>query len=84
MERQETFKVVDNISVLKGMEKKGLIKFHPQTGTKIIGLYSNKKFTCYYIDEAVGRSRFTYNDKEYIVKYVDGCFCPFVFEIISI
>jgi hypothetical protein len=71
--------IVKNINTLKDMERHGFIKFHPQTGTKITGLYSNDKFTCYYVDE--GKSTFEYKNSTYITKYVDGCFYPFIFKI---
>jgi len=73
-------KVVNDMRILKGMEKAGLIKLDGQTGTKITGLYSDKKFTCCYIDCAVGNSIFEYKGKKYQVKFVSGCFCPYVFE----
>ena len=71
-------KAVTNIKSLRKMEAIGFITLHPQTGTKITGLYSNKKFTCYYIDD--GKPEFEYNGKKYAVKYVSGCFCPYVFS----
>lgn len=72
-------KVVKNLNTLKAMEKCGYIGLHSDTGTKIQGLYSNKKFTCYYIED--GLLDFTYQNKKYITKYVSGCFCPYVFQI---
>lgn len=76
------FKTVKNLNTLKAMQKRGLIKFCDQTGEKITGLYTNKLFTCYYIDEATN-PYFTYKDKEYKEQYFDGCFMPFVVEIIK-
>ena len=76
--------IVRNMKVLKGMEKMGLIKFDEQTGTKITGLYDSKLFTCYYIDEAGNQGRnFTYNNKDYSVEFVSGCFMPYVFKLIN-
>ena len=73
--------IVNNLNTLKAMEKKGFIKFCDQTGEKITTLYSNKTMVCYYIDE--GDSSFTYKGKKYGVKYLDGCFYPFVVELPS-
>ena len=72
---------IRNLNTLKALKNANLIKFCEQTGTKICGLYSSKLFTCYYIDDAIGSSRFTFNGKNYIVKYVDGCFFPYVFLV---
>lgn len=73
-------KIVENMNMLKGMERAGHIKFHRQTGTKIKGLYSPRlrknMFTCYYIDD--GEHTFIYKNKTYHTKYFDGCFMPFV------
>lgn len=71
-------KIVENLNTLKAMERKGLITFHNQTGTKIQGLYSDQKFTCYYI--ADGLSNFDYKGKKYSTRYFSGCFCPYVVE----
>ena len=71
--------IVKDINTLKAMQRLGFIKFHSQTGTKISPLYSIFKFTCYYVDE--GKSSFTYKGSMYITKYIDGCFCPYVFKI---
>jgi hypothetical protein len=72
--------IVKDMSTLKGMLKQNLIKFHEQTGTKIKGLYGGKSFTCYYIDDRADGvpSIFTYKNRQYIVKYFSGCFCPYV------
>lgn len=71
-------KIVKNLNILKAMQRQGLITLHEQTGTKIQGLYSNKKFTCYYISE--GLFNFEYNGKKYSTKYFSGCFCPYIVE----
>ena len=77
----ENFKVVKNANLLRSMEKQGLIMFHPQTLTKITGLYSSKKFTCYYIDEAP--YRFVYKGRTYGQKFFSGCFCPYLVEYLD-
>lgn len=75
---------VQNIALLKGMQKANLIKFDNQTGTKITGLYDRRKFTCYYIDEAVGSSVFEYKGGIYEVAYISGCFNPYVFHLTEV
>lgn len=72
-------KKVRNINTLRAMERRGFIKLHNQTGSKITGLYSKNTFTCYYIDE--GLSFFDYNGKKYGVRFFSGCFCPYVVEL---
>lgn len=75
--------VVNDMSILKGMQTKGLIKFHPQTGTKITGLYGGKKFTCHYVDDRCEGvpTIFEYKGKKYTLKYFSGCFCPYVVRV---
>jgi hypothetical protein len=77
---------VKNLNTLKAMERLGHIKLHPQTGSKITGLYSSKKFTCYYVDD--GASSFDYKGKKYGVKsfynyhsIFDGGFAPYVIKL---
>ncbi len=74
---------VNNMNVLKAMQKAGLITFCKDTGKKVGMLFSHKKHTAYYIDEfkGIAGTVFTYNKKNYQVKYFDGCFHPFVVEI---
>ena len=71
-------KIVRNMNTLKAMEKAGHIKLHNQTGSKITGLYSPTRFTCYYIND--GQWSFMYKGKKYQTKYFDGCFCPYVVQ----
>lgn len=71
-------KKVTNMDTLKAMQRLGFIKLHPQTGTKITGLYSKKYFTCYYVDD--GLYDFCYKGKKYGVTYFSGCFYPYVVE----
>lgn len=73
---EENYEIVNDIRLLKKMEKEKLIKLHFQTGTKIKGIYGGKSFTCYYIDEAP--SYFEYNNQFYGEKYFDGCFYPYL------
>jgi len=73
--------LVQDMRVLKAMERQGLIKFCNQTGCKIEGLYTHKKFTCYYIDEAKEKL-FEYKGEKYMEKYFDGCFYPYIIKII--
>lgn len=63
-------KVVRNIRTLNAMERMGLIKTHSDT----------LKFK--YVND--GKNWFRYKGKEYSTEYVDGCFYPFVFELITI
>lgn len=72
-------KIVRNMNMLKSMQKKGFIELHHQTGRKITGLYSNKEFTCYYVD--AGMLFFKYNGKKYTTKYFDGCLFPYIVEV---
>lgn len=74
----QQFKVVKNMNLLKSLEKKGIIKFDQMTGKKIEGLYSSKKFTCYYIDEAP--SCFEYKGRFFGREYFSGCFSPYLVE----
>jgi hypothetical protein len=76
---------VQDMRTLKALERRGLIVFHSQTGSKITGLYSHDKFTCYYIDgigpNAESSYDFVYNNRRFKIEYVSGCFCPYVKEI---
>lgn len=72
-------KIVNNLRRLKELEKEGLIKLHPQTGCKVKSL-DGQLVTTWYIDDYVKSSEFVFKGRKYSVKYVDGCFFPFVFE----
>lgn len=72
---------VTSMATLKAMAKQNLITLHNQTGTKISGLYGGKKFTCTYVDD--GKYMFGYKNKVYTTRYVDGCFCPYVFQVVD-
>lgn len=74
----DQYQIVKNMALLNAMEKEKLIKFHPQTGTKIHGLYDTKLFTCFYIDEAP--SKFEFRGRIFGEKYFDGCFMPYLVE----
>lgn len=66
---------VENIATLKAMEKDGLIKLCPETGSKL-----SSGLIAYYVDEAV-KSPFNYKGQEYMEKYVSGCFYPYIFAV---
>ena len=72
--------LVAHIGTLKMLEKAGHIMLHSQTGTKISGLYGGQTFTCYYIDD-YKHPRFEHKGIKYHARYVDGCFCPYVFKV---
>jgi len=78
---RNNYKVVRNMNLLKSLERQGFIEFCAQTGTKISGLYSNKTFTCYYINEAP--DQFTYKGRTFGQKYFSGCFYPYLVEYFS-
>jgi len=81
---EEKLEIVRNMNTLKAMKKRGLIKFDAQTGTKVTSLYDRREHTCYYIwDYGDKGSRFIYKGNEYLVKYVDGSFKPYVFKVIK-
>ena len=69
--------MVRNMNLLKRMRKAGLVTFHKQTGTKVGILNCNIKITAYYVADA--QTSFIFEGKCYKTKYVDGCFCPFIF-----
>jgi|CXWL01.1.fsa_nt_gi hypothetical protein len=73
-------KVIQDMTVLKAMQRRGLIRFHEDTGKLVGQLFSNRKAKAYYIDGGP-RTVFDYDDSRYQIKYFDGCFCPFVVEI---
>jgi hypothetical protein len=72
--------IIKSMSLLKGMQKAGLIQFHEQTGTKITGLYGGKSFVCCYVwDRCEGvPCTFEYKGECYELEYVSGCFMPYV------
>ena len=66
--------IVQFMPTLNGMQKKGLIKFAPETGCKI------GKRTIYYVDEVCDGvpNIFGFNGHNYCLQYVSGCFYPYV------
>ena len=74
------YRVVKNMNTLKAFEKRGLVIFCSDTGTKITGLYGGNSFTCYYIDSACN---FEHKGKKYREKYFSGCFYPYLVEVIG-
>jgi hypothetical protein len=75
------YEVVDDIRLLKRMQKAGFVKFCDQTGTKIHDLYDHKTFTCYYVYEA--KLKFDFEGQTYSEKYLSGCFYPYVIHFIN-
>lgn len=73
----EPLTVIRSMPLLRQMRDAGHITFHAQTGTKISGLYSHDKFTCYYVDDST-HSTWEFKGHTYSLKYFDGCFCPYV------
>lgn len=82
MDLKMNLKKVRNMNTLKAMAKRGLIKLDTMTGSKITRLYSDRKFTCYYIWD--GPRSFEYKGEKYVTKYVDGCFKPYVFKVLPV
>ena len=73
MNKQE---IVKDMRILNPLIKKGLVIPCTQTGTKITGLYSEKSFTCCYVDDVP--KRFEHNGYSYYREYLSGCFYPYV------
>lgn len=74
--------IVSDLRVLKAMERAGLIRFHKDTGKRLAGLYGGKHKICYvggYPED--GDIDFEYKGKRYTLRYLSGCFCPFVFDV---
>ena len=75
-------KPVTDMRTLKGMEKKGLILLHRDTGKEVGGMFGGTHKAKYIDDIAQGvKQPFEYHKKLYRTKYIDGCFCPYVFEL---
>lgn len=68
---------ITSIKILKDMQKQGFIELHEQTGTDVY--FWGTKSKCYYVND--GKPNFIYKNKNYITKYTDGCFYPFVYEV---
>ena len=75
------YKIATNIPLLREMEKAGFVKLHHQTGKRVGLLYSTKTTIASYVYEA--QLRFVFRGKRYEEKYFDGCFMPFVVEILD-
>jgi len=75
---------VRHMPLLKRMAKEGIIKLHVDTGRKVGGLFGGKH-TAYYVsdrlDGLITNTPFHFEGERYCLKYVDGCFCPFVVRI---
>ena len=52
---------------LKAMSRRGLIKYPVDVGF-------------IYVDEIDNKTSFVYKKKEYVLKYIPGCFYPLVFS----
>lgn len=72
--------IITNMSLLKDMQKAGLIKFTEETGIKITGLYDGESFICHYIDDLCEGiySPFEYKGIKYKLIYISGCFYPYI------
>lgn len=79
--KTENYRVVTNIPLLREMEKAGFVKLHHQTGKRVGLLYSSKTTVASYVYEA--KNDFHFLGKHYQEKYFDGCFMPFVIEILK-
>lgn len=70
--------ILKNLNTLKALEKRKFITLHSHTGQKV--WWNGQSFKTYYIEDYSQRT-FSYNNRNFECKYVDGCFYPFVFEI---
>ena len=63
--------------LLRKFIKDKAVKPHEHTLKKITGFYSEKQFTCLYVDSVLKPTALNgyYRIRE---KYVDGCFMPYV------
>lgn len=73
---------VSDLRVLKAMERTGLIRFHEDTGKWLEGWYGGKHKICYVGGYPEGGDiDFKYKGKRYTLRYMSGCFCPFVVDV---
>lgn len=79
--RENNYKIVTNIPLLREMEKAGFVKLHRETGKRVGLLYSPKTTVATYVYEA--KNNFHFLGKHYQKKYFDGCFMPYVIEILK-
>lgn len=79
--KTENYRVVTNIPLLREMEKAGFVKLHHQTGKRVGLLYSSKTTVASYVYEA--KNDFHFLGRHFKEKYFDGCFMPFVIEILK-
>lgn len=75
------YKIVNSIPLLREMEKAGFVKLHHQTGKRVGLLYSSKTTVASYVYEA--KNDFYFLGRHFKEKYFDGCFMPFVIEILN-
>jgi hypothetical protein len=70
--------IVSNYAILQKFANMGVLELHEDTGKKIKNLYSNLKFTCFYIKDA---QTFEINGIYFRAKYFSGCFCPYLIKV---
>lgn len=69
--------MIKDCNVLRGMAKAGHIKLPAEFGKKVRHWTGQMVKVC-YVDSGDSMS-FEHNGKKYEVRYLDGCFNPFVF-----
>jgi len=74
----EQKRLVNNLSVLKSLEKAGHITLHAQTGKTVT--WYGQKTKAWYIDEYKSRE-FTHRGRKFLVEYRSGSFCPYVYAL---
>ena len=68
-----------NKGTLRKMAKAGKIRW--PVDVNVTSPYSKKRTTPMYVDEVPGvGSSFRFEGKNYRLRYVDGCFYPYVYE----
>lgn len=70
--------IVNDLRLLKKMEREGLVECHRHTGRMVGALYGGE-VRAWYVDEVA--PVFEFGGKTYGRKYFDGCFCPYVVEL---
>ena len=69
--------IVKDYRILKALERRG----HITCMDGKVRHWSGIQTRVYYVDYGTNPARnFTYNGKDYELKYFDGCFNPFVVE----
>jgi len=70
--------LVNNLRVLKSLERAGHITLHAQTGTKV--WWNGQSTTAWYIGDCKSSS-FEHNGHKFVVEYRSGTFAPYVYMI---